>query len=515
MPALASEIVFEVGPKAVEQRDLVEHLNGISAKLRSFLAALVDTAISLSAASNEVKEPQHALSSIFKKEAFVDYLKSTGQKHSDSLISTRLTELRKLGVVTTERRRTQSKKVHHHKIDDLYGLVQLPPLKSFNSEAEKEARRRTKEMLHVQFDFLKDDKFNILQPPKLDKGYHDRLLHGILDVCMRLSSKDSRREITVTTDLVGLPLKITSKVIGETGDLAALPDQRCQRAIISLVKHEIDMRVAKLKTNMGVLDYPSDSSEEYQLLKDKIDNLFAVNIYTLCDEIRLPKRHNNAQRLVNMMSRLANTVYDVDASKNEWFKRTFSLSGHSDQIRIQFLQNFETASEPPQFLDLFSLDEGELIPHIYTFSLDPRIFYSIIDPERTSIFLSHPELRGENSGIAQRFYNWCRAYITGNDKMYLKGRNFTLREMHKCLTPAARYDNFHPYFLRMLEKFCIGEWDVHGTSTSKIYGYIVIFESRGKDSVITIERDSDDPIVGDNSVHQRLLRKQRKEVHQG
>lgn len=513
MPALPSEVVFEIGPQAISQSGLIEHLKGLPSKLQDFLSVLIRTGLSTIdtvTAPQQKSEPRPA---IFNKETFVEQLKAEGHRHSDSLISTRISELRGLNVLTSERISTAKARIHHHKILDLYQLAELPPISSSKMPEEKITRRRTKEMVDVQLDILRGENFNVLESPKAEKGYHDRLLHGILDVGMRLSSRDSRREITVNTEIVGSPLTVTSKVIGETGDLATLVDQRCQRAIISLVKNEIDKRVSNLKKSIGILDYPDNSFDEYQLLKEKIDNLFAINIYTLCEEVKLPKRYVNAKNLVAMMERLANTVYDIDASQNDWFKRTFSLSGKSEKIRIQFLQNFEIANESPSFLDLFGVEENDVLPHVYTFSLDPRIFFSILDPDRQSIFLSHSELAGERSGITHRFYNWCRAYITGGDKGYLKDRRFTFREMHKHLTPAARYDNFHSYFLRMLEKFVVGEWDIHGKTTSKIYGYLVYYDNTQNEATISIERDINDPIIGNNSTHQRLLRRQREEVH--
>jgi hypothetical protein len=81
--------------------------------------------------------------------------------------------------------------------------------------------------------------------------------------------------------------------------------------------------------------------------------------------------------------------------------------------------------------------------------------------------------------------------------------------MHEYLTPASRPDAFRMYFLRALKKFDQnGDWQQGKSGTSLVYGYYVYYEHRDGEDMFRFERDPDDPIVGDNSRHNVLLRQQ-------
>jgi hypothetical protein len=503
MAGLSSEIIFEIPKELIAQKQIILKLNVFEQKMKEFVEALI-----ISAEKSETTRDKEFPNIFFRRDFLAEQLKTLNRAHGDSIINHRVSQLKKLKILKTTTKRTKEKKIFIHKISSIDEMLLLPRIIN-KDEEKKQSRRRTKEMVIAQCDLLKNENYTVLNGNENDKAYHERLLNGILDVTMRLSGKDTRTEITVNTEVAGAPLQIVSKTIGNKTELAKLSDQRCQKAILSLVKNDIEIRVAKLKTRYQ-LDYPEEPEQEFQFRKEKIDNLFAINIYDLCQEIGLPKKYNNALSVMGMMERLSNTVYDIDASDNEWFQRIYSLSGKSDSIRIQFLQNFEVAKEPAQFLDLFGIKPGTLLPHLYTFSLDPRTFYTLIDPERISVFLSHKGMWRENSGIVQRTYNWSRAFIGGTSKSYLDGKQFDLHDMHSYLIPATRYDNFYLYFVRMLQRFCVGDWNINGISKSIIYGYIYTYDNTNGRAKLSIERDINDPIVGDKSEHQRLLKINRK-----
>jgi hypothetical protein len=384
MPGLASEITFEIPKELISHKDIVLKSEAFTNKELEFIESLIITA------EKEKTSIDDKFDSIFfKRDALIKVLIELDRAHTKSLVTLRVSHLKKRAALKTITRRTESKKIFIHKLGSLKDIVALPKIKKVKEK--NNSRRRTKEMIVVQCDLLKADNYTILSGNSQDKAYHERLINGIVDVAMRLSSRDSRTEITVKTEIAGSPLTIVSKTIGNNSELLKLSDQRCQRAILSLVKNEIDVRVAKLK-GLHNIDYPEDPYEEFLFRKEKIDNLFAINIYDLCKEIGLPRKYNNAVSVMKMMERLANTVYDIDSSENEWFRKVYSISGKSDLIRIQFLQNFEVSKEPDQFLDLFGIQPNTLLPHLYTFSLDPRSFYMLLDPEKNSTYLSHKEM---------------------------------------------------------------------------------------------------------------------------
>ncbi|MFT6903871.1 MAG: hypothetical protein ACJAS1_000516 [Oleiphilaceae bacterium] len=499
MANLRAITYFNVPVSLVDNREAIKNLKCFTEHERRFVDCLLTIAVKKKTPSDNKFEDV-----LIHEEIFIEGLKSLNHPNSQSIIIKRIGDLKKMGAIKTAKSRTTDSKINTHTLLSLADMLTLP--EKIVKEKKKNEKRRTQQMVVAHCDFLKSNQYIVLNGKENDKAYHERLMNGLLDAAMKMSAKDKRTEITVKIDVAGSPLTIVAKTIGDNAELTRLPDQRCQRAIISLIRNEIDKRVAKLKSVYG-LDYPANPADEYTFRKEQINNLFAVDINELCDELKLPRYTINMNLVREMMSRLANTVYDIDASENEWFKRVYSLSGKSEHIRVQFLQNFEQAYEPPVFNEQFNLKDRKPLAHIYTFSLDLRCFIGLIDPDRSNVFVTHKGMITEKSGIVQRAYNWCRGFIGGTDKSYLVGRAFSLHELHLLLVPAARYDNFYQHFIRQLRRFSVDEWKARGVNKSIIYGYVFTFDNSSVYATVKIERDKTDEIVGDNSEHQRLLKR--------
>lgn len=492
-------VIIEVTELVLGQGTLVANLTSISKGQKTFLEALISTGQSIERKSDG--------NSLVTRKAIQASLEAKQNGSSDAMVSRRLRELLDANVATFQTHMQPGRKrLNHYLIEDLSILASLPSKKK-TSTAQK---RRTKSMVRTQRElFKRDDNAILLQEHKnISIHFHERVFNGILDAAMRLSHKDSRKEIVVECQVAGAPLKITANCSSSTeSSVAVLTDQRAMRSIISYCKKEIARRKAALIGEHGQSGFQATM----------IPNLFHLDIHDLCQLMGMTCVNKNLDQIVGMMRRLADTNFRVDATENEWFCDNFSLLPgggtmdlpKSDTFEFRFLQNFELAHENSKISDLFGQDVTELRPRFYTFSLEIRMFYTLIFDNATNLFLSHEELSSERSGIIQRFYNWARAFVSGRNKNNLNQRWYSIHEMYEHLTPAARFDNFRAYFMRALQKFAVDDnWETGVKGLALVYGYYVYYERQNGEDMFRFERDPDDQIVGDNSRHNVLLRQQ-------
>ncbi len=492
-------VFIEVEATALSQESLVNNVTSLTNAEKKFLLNLVQLAKTL-----ELSAEGSALLSRKQLQAFII---DNGGKASDPLVSRRLVALVTLGVVTsTTHMQPGRQRIKHFFVKDLALLASKPSVAKPTKTKPKS--RRTKSLVSQQRElFRKDQKAVFLENPKAISIYfHEQVFNGILDASMRLSGKDERKEIVVETMVAGKPLQISATCSsGANSGIAMLTDQRAMRSIISFCKKEIASRRAKLAAENGEDNYDPRV----------IPNLFHIDIHDLCGLMGMTCVNTNLDQIVHMMQRLADTKFRVDATQNDWFRESFSLlpggeeGSKSDTFEFRFLNNFEIAHENSTIEDLFGANLSELRPRFYTFSLEIRIFYTLLYDSTSNLFLSHDRLGTERSGIIQRFYNWARAYISGRAKKGLNNKWFSLREMYNHLTPAARFDNFRNYFLRGLRKFACEDtpWIPGKSGKALVYGYYVFYERRGGEDLFRFARDPNDEIVGDNSRHNVLLRK--------
>ncbi len=492
-------VVIEIQPITLGQTSLIDNLTGIANALKLFLSDVI-------VLGNKEEALCKDGSALVSRSTYQNYCKEKDKNASDSLVSRRLSELIDLGVAVRIKQIQHKKRINHYVISDLSPLAKLP-----NLQPEKTVRsRRSKTIVAAQKDMFRQAADGILleNPKSITVHFHEQVFNGILDAAMRLSSRDERREIVAECTVAGSPLTITTTCgSNDSSAIAILTDQRAMRNIISFCKKDLIRRKALEMSRSG----------EREFDPRVIPNLFRLDIHDLCKLMSMKTNNQNLDLIVQMMQRLADTKFTVDASKNKWFRDNFSAmpggfdsQQGSDIFEFRFLQNFEIARENTKMEDLFGVELSELRPRIYTFSLEIRIFYTLLFDNALNLFLSHEELGIERSGIIQRFYNWARAWVSGRVKSRVSETWYTMREMHQHLTPASRYDNFQTYFMRALQKFKCEDvdWEKGGTGKSLVYGYYVFYKREDGEEKFRFERDPMDEIVGDNSRHNVLLRKE-------
>jgi len=539
-------VLLELESSIVGQQKLVKNLKTIPPTLSTFLDSVVEAAI------------RHGKSTedgtiILTRKRILAVSNELERGSSPALFSRRIGALTELAcddgstvaTLTVTFLRSSRERLHHYKLADLTSLVGLPQL---NDKKPKAKSRMSKNVVRLQKEMFRVDKNSIFidADKPLNVHWHQAIFNGILDTAMRMSHKDKRQLIDVTYTFKGRPLYIRSTCSTDTGSgIAILTDQRAMRPIIGYCKKQIALLRTKLRATHGDAFVPS-----------MIPNHFRMDIHDLCFHMGMKVLNENIDSAAAMMTRLYQTNFRVDASENEEFQDTFSLIFDSsdlasDTFEFRFLNNLDIRHENTKIDDLFGGSQlSESKPRFYTFSLEPRLFYSLVLDESPALYISHAGLSKEQSGIVQRFYNWAGNWVGRRDKAGLSNHWYEIHDFHTRLTPASRFDNFRRHLLAALEKFELKDdkrtlpqqiesieipdqpevdaANVYDDSISVdigqkamrtkprnnrvkmsalIYGYFVEYERRETGEFVRVYRDVNDPIIGNNSKHNQLVRK--------
>lgn len=516
----AERVLVELSTVAINQKDMIDKLDVINTPLRTFILIIID----LAQTNGKTEQGFHFVG----RTQIQNVLKEKELGCSDALISRRLKTLCENDVcdkqiqmqaITSQAGREVNQRVNHYKIESFTPLANIIPEKK---ERVKKNKRITKSVIHAQKTMLAKASNGVLLSQPEDMIYfHERLFNGILDVSMRLSGQDKRDTIEVNYMVAGQPLKITSVCSSKKGSaILMMTDQRLIRVLISYCKKKIEYFRKK---------YTAQHGSDFNMRL--IPNIFHVDIHELCDLLVMNRVNSNLDIIVGMMNRLIDTKFEVDASENKWFQEQFSAGFRevenedgsvqhigSDQFVIQFLTNFEAATKNEQLADIFGVEMSKLRPRYYTFSLDRRLFQSLLSANKEHLFLSHEEMAVENSGIVQRFYNWAGYHVSRRTRLTVENKWYSILDMYQFLAPGHRMDNFKRQWIRALEKYSVlnsdgnKEWEAKVEGKALVHGYYVYYKRVHGIDQFRFERDRNDHIVGDNSIHNRKNRETQQSL---
>lgn len=480
-----------------------------SASLRNFLMGLLDAGSSTGTKHEEFSEYEELQGYVATRKATVDAIKGidANQGVSKPTFTRYLNMLRDLGCLKDI---LSSNRKKWFKITSLVKLAAIEPKEQKEVKAPG-GKRMTKAKLRSAINILKKTNTNILEYSKEELvHWNQQLFNGILDIAMRTSPNDKRDSISVEIEIAGGLLKIMSSAqTSEGSEISMLSDQRLMRLIIAMAKREIEARRAQLKKTHG------DTVD----LISKIPNRFTVVMDRICSAMELQLRSENFHSIHAMMTRLAETTFDVDATESEWFRQVFSgMMGYtengekleSDKYKIRFLNELESSQQDSRTADLFEGIDSPT-PQYYSFKLDDRLFYSLLLSENENLFLSHEALVVERSGLIQRFYNWARGYYGGTSRPNLEKVWYDHHDLAERLTPGNREDNFKANFVQALKRYAVDDWsDEHGLAL--VHGYYVEWKKEDHRTSFRIFRDKNDRLVGDNSRHNQHIRASQLEL---
>lgn len=508
-------VLIELSNIAISQRESVLE-SEIPIGLKSFIVTAIDQATQINT-NTYIAWRVDILENINKTKSIILNSKkqSDFKKASNGLFSIRIKDLKDKNIgVSFVHSSKNIKTTHRHKINSFLSLLHA------NNDNEnfynKRKKRLSANIIQEQKNILSKSGGMMIGSNNLQDLilYQEQMFNGIVDTCMRVSRSDKRKSIKTIYYIKNEPIEITSSCSTEENmELLMLSDQRAMRSIISLCKKEVEFMKKKLKDQHGSGYHPR-----------LIPNIFHILIDDVCDLMEITKTKTNIASVVDMLTRLSDTQFKIDASQSSWFKDNFSMMFDVDEngekiqsniYRIRLLTNFESAIQN----DTINKTIGEEInPRFFTFSLENRLFYSLISEGSTNIFLSHKELSSEKSGIIQRFYNWSRGKFGGSgSRIGLEKKWWSGKEMLVELIPhETRYDNFIKYFLRALLKKEFLENNKCFYDSEKqeglmlVYGFYVNYKKTGPNHFFKFSRDKNDHVVGDNSLHNIQVRKTQK-----
>ncbi|MEM1154744.1 MAG: hypothetical protein AAGI44_11430 [Pseudomonadota bacterium] len=477
----------------------------ITDKFRSFLAAYITAC---------TEAPERRIGRM----AFIEYLKQLGLAASVGLVGKRIKELEQLGVLNETRCHIAGK------ASKIIELTSLQPVFAHFASADRKSlvpsHRPLKSQLSLEIDKLsKEGSYLSLTdavPPRIES------LFCILDAGMKLSGRDSRKSIECKytffeNDHINIQ---TSALNREHSDIAYLSDERAMRALNGILLDQLEDKYGSLE---GLDIHTLGIKDEY----------FFFDIYELCWRMGLRPNDQNRKIAREMMARLRDTDFLIDASNSPYFMENYTLGAETAQYR--YITEFFAKKE-------YGYDESGKrqvsSDRYYLVKFHTAILTNLITVGRS--FISHDALASERSGLAHRLNNWAKAVVGVRPKNIARPFRYTLDEFRERVMPSARIDNFERDFLNLMKRQCMeevgeggaphveatSEWQDGGDNIAWLYGYYYQIEwdeekiaehrrirrrrsrTTKRYPLITIWRDVEDVFVGDNSNHNKALRRQ-------
>ena len=513
-------VVIAVNNDVAQAKGIVTSNEYLPTHLKAFLNTIIDSA---EANENPLSKDGN-IWQVLSREKLRTELVNRELPASESLISTRLRELSSAGLLSNVvEKHGDGKNISVYYLSSVNKIVEFSLSYKESASAPKNVRR-TKTDTIIQRDlFIGSNDINYLDGREIFPDYyHEGLISGILDQAMRLSSTDKRKEINTHYEFKlrdgtrkwqeGINIQSVC-LSDEDSSIMILSDQRCVRVLNT-------MFIEHIKKNYNIKDPNFDPST--------IVNYFAFDIVDVCQQIGLPPSGANLKITRKILSRLKDTIFNIDASQSTWFQNRYGLG--ADKIEYRYIVEWyaKTQQEEEILMDGKSavVRRSE---RTYAIKFHEIVFRNLLT--QSHVFISHPKLREDRSGIAQRINNWCKAFIgvrkrEGDNKYY-----YQLDELKDVVLSSTRLDNFARDFISLLKRDCIDKWDDNGINLSLIYGYyfeynaneddIVAYMNRKKRGrrmgrklypLITIYRNTEDPIVGDNSKHNLALKKELSSI---
>lgn len=405
---------------------------------------------------------------------------------------------------------------------------------------------------------LKKSDAQLVKEISQARSRSDGLFTGVLDRAMRFSTREvvDNNEIVVKMRIKRAHLTIMATAHHQ---LAALSDQRVIRACVTCIAHIIDTKLEDYQNRREVeimrragqaprvtydqsggvyTPLPSEwsksdmDSQALSLQNKQIAiNEFLIDSVDIAKLLHYKSPHSSATRkLINeSLRRLADTNFRLYISNPESpeAKDVMNLFGLDDTaMDFRFIQDLKSqhylsASEAPSTpgksigpvsdndADPFRDEELRRV-RLWKISIDSHLYDRLLDKNTRKLYLAHPEIMLEKSGLAQSIYNLMNGIIgrknpsltKQQEKFYCK----SLETLHNTLWPLRRYDRFQEDVIDILRHHAKRK-DIPFAISGKgnripIFGFIFrLFEGSDGKLWIKVTRDPNDPLTGNNSYH--------------
>ena len=505
-------VVFTVEDRADADLAQLRANDCISRPLQEFLATM--TRLAADHPNREVRRPQ-----------LVAALKERGLAHSAGAISRHLNTLKTRKVAAPPRLRTTA--------GETVQYIEITQLLRLDTGEDRPRRARWKKTDIQRQMELWSEEGALLEASDQQLPITQSLM-SILDAAMLSSQRDltgDRKEvISVYRVNRNERVKIRTYTASKQGaEIAQLSDLRVVRALNAML-------LDKLREFLGEESQQRNFrsiAEAMELAETYAARHFFFDLYDVCRRIGLNPWPSNLEIVRAIIHRLKDTTFAVDATDSPTFQKRYlpasnsSLKAHVGEYR--FITEFYAASEE-------EVRKDGLVQHterFYWVRFNALLVANLL-LERL-VFIGHPELFSEASGMAQRLANWLKAWIGVNKRSDRSNalHQYTIDELHELVLPHVRPDNFARDFLNLLQRQVENGsgpapendvWDEQPGSRVRawLYGYFVELlwdedevkrhcRKRGRRvkgwkryPLVSIWRDRDDEYVGDNSTFNRL-----------
>lgn len=358
--------------------------------------------------------------------------------------------------------------------------------------------------------------FGILEAAARAGSDKDKLIN-----CTYHLKKDDRIQITTSTSTK------------EGAGIMFSSDQRVIQALNGMLKAASDDRQADLL----------DDRPTAQLIGDYC----FFDIYELTREIGLhSNKAQNRDNVRKMIERLKDTTFSVDASQSQYWRERYMPDSALTKGDYSYITEFYSAE------DWYTAQPNSESPTLlmedryYVVKFHSLVMHAMTTPRHA--FISHEGLKSERHDLAHRLSNWTKPVIGVRDLGRPKDHHqYTLDLFHQRVRPAARLDNFERQFFNLARRRdaledddphaeCVRfKYDKDGNILPNgvfwSYGYYFKIEEneslaldiyrktrtlrrrrRKTYPVITVWRDRQDALVGDESDHNKALRRQARNL---
>jgi hypothetical protein len=459
--------------------------------------------------------------------------KSKPLSTANSMISRRVKELEALHCLHVKNEVIQlnnkRQNAHVHYITSLLNLSAHLIEKSARSPAPQ--GRPQKAQLIVYSDSLENHGMTRLDADGEIKPYMEGAF-SILD-CAARSRVDKQSVIKcryhlTETDAIEV---VSSTSTVEGSGIMFSSDQRIIMALNGMLKKAGDQQ----QFDMFSKDIPAKIIDDYCFF----------DIYALTNEIGLKSnKSENRNNVRKMLHRLKDTKFEVDATNSEIWRNNYMPSNGLSKGEYRYITEFYSARDwfTQTGIDGESFEIAE--DRYFVVKFHEFVFRSMTG-ERMA-FINHEALKTERYDLAHRLNNWVKPTIGVRSRGYgIDHHQYTLDILQQRVRPAAAMQHFETQFYKLLERqdaredeeshreavrFNLEEGqDREGTFWLNGYYYKVelneelaqtIYRKKRKLKkkprklypVVTIWRDRLDPIVGDESDHNKALARQFKNI---
>lgn len=411
---------------------------------------------------------------------------------------------------------------------------------------------------------LKESGAQFIREVGRGKPRTDSLFCGLLDRAMRFTTNEKidGNRITTSVNVKSCRLIVQATTLTKKGsEIAALPDQRVMRAVItevaSIIESTIDDYMLEATQacqesfifEASEIEYSEEGEPVITRQNDevtddmaiqRIQNNFFIDVVSLASRMEYANPSSSSTRKVVNASlrRLHETNFQIivtNPESNEAIEvmRIFDLDDSTTEFR--FISSLRSQYDPSFYEEHFNNESGtqsDLMDsssladaeqtveernerdlsriRLWKIALDPYLFNKMLDKEMRKLFAAHNEILRESSGLAQTLYNFMTQVIGRSDKVF----NQSLSILHKTLWGQRQYTQFERDLVRLLKKHANKEtWDASlRLNVVTMFGYIFTLRKSGSDEMIlNVRRDPADELNGDNSAYRRRLANEMKQ----